>query len=244
MVEQDNLTIYAIMIPMQQKKWKPKKLLRLMRDAQERIVQSEEKQIVLHPDIAEFLNLEKEEIPDIFFFLSTKILGLQKTPFDSVVLLLGKDMFPELQMRYFAEMMQPFFSRMNHLTILYEADEEEQDRWQEAIEDYTDAFYYEYGLMAQIFGTKERDSQSGYKRYGRENTQRNGERTFFIDYGYAGAIPFRMMRDGDTYLDVAASGKKEMLLKRKCAEVSYLSPLKYLDTTVKSGYDKLVHLCK
>lgn len=244
MVEQDNLIIYAVMVPSQQKKGKPEKLLRLMRDAQERIVQSEEERIVLHPDIAEFLNLEKEEIPDIFFLLSTKILGLQKKPFDSVVLLLGKAMFPELQMRHFAEMMQSFFSRMNHLTILYEVDEEEQGRWQEAIEEYTEAFYYEYGLMAQFVGTKERDSQSRHKRYGRENTRHTGESTLFIDYGYAGDMPFRMMRAGDTYLDVAASGKKETLLKRKCAEVSYLSPLKYLDTTVKSGYDKLVHLCK
>lgn len=257
MVEQDNLKIYVVLVPMQQKRWhkqgknclkiepgtkgqllwNPEKLLRLMQDAQERIGQYEQEMkpddfiqehIVLQPDIAAILHWEKEEIPAINLFLSSKILSLRKQDFDSVVLLLRNDVFPELQMRYFAEMMQPFFSRINHLSILYDVDNEEQDRWQEAITEYTDAFYYEYGLMVQVLGRK----------------GKNGKRTLFLDYGYERELPLRMMRPGDVYLDVAASGEKETLLKRKCAEVSYLSPLKYLDTTVKSGYDKLVHLCK
>ena len=229
MVEQDNLTIYTILIPTKGKKWKPEKLLRLMQNTQETWQNDfAKRQIVLQQDIAAILHWEKEEIPDTFLLLSDKILGLQKKDFDSVVLLLGNVVFPEVQMRYFIEVMQPFFSRINHLSILYVTDEEEQERWQDVVEEYAEAFYFEYGLMTQILGAK----------------GKIGQRTLFLDYGYAGEIPLRMMRAGDIYLDVAAAGKKEMLLKRKCAEVSYLSPLKYLDTTVKSGYDKLVHLCK
>lgn len=253
-IEQDNLTIYAVVVPKKCKTWKKDKLLRLMVSAQERMIQSEQemqwetKYIVLQPELAMILQQEREELSEPFLFLANQMLHQvwqkQKKTFDSIVLLLGNEVFPEIQMRYFAQMLQPFFSQINYLQILYTAEEEEQGRWQEAIEEYTDTFYYEYGLMAQITEGKEIHSRHRYHENGRRNTGRNKSGTLFLDYGYTEELPFRMMQAGDTYLDVGACEKKETLLKRKCTEVFYLSPLKYLDTTVKSGYDKLVHLCK
>ena len=57
MVEQDNLTIYTILIPTKGKKWKPEKLLRLMQNTQETWQNDfAKRQIVLQQDIAAILH--------------------------------------------------------------------------------------------------------------------------------------------------------------------------------------------
>lgn len=268
-VEQDNLTIYTIMLPIEGKGELPKrgikrqqrKSLRLMQKIPEAIARTEaeglhdffsEREVILQPDVKKMLTCHTkrqvteeeteaaQEIPEIYWLLAEKALALEKRKyFDTIVLLLGNDMFPEQQMRHFVEFMQPFFSKINHLTIVYDAEEEGQER-SEVLTEYTDEFYYEYGLMTQIMQPMQIKADKAKQR---EKSGRQSER-IFLDYGYGEELPFRMLQPGDIYLDVAASGEKEKHLKRKCEEISYLSPLKYLDTTVKSGYDKLVNLCK
>lgn len=66
-------------------------------------------------------------------------------------------------------------------------------------------------------------------------------RTLYVDYGYQGKLPYAMMRAGGIYIDLLSLGEKEQRIKKKCSKISYLSPMKYLDTMVKSGYDRLVN---
>lgn len=277
-VEQDNLTIHTIILPVAGKgeppkrgiKRQQKKCLRLMKKIPEEIARMEaeglhgvfsEREVILQPEVKKVLACHTkrqgteaeteaaQEIPEIYWLLAEKALALEKRKyFDTVVLLLGNDMFPEQQMRHFTEFMQPFFSKINHLTILYDAEQERTGR-NEVLTEYTEEFYYEYGLMTQIMqpmqikADKVNQREKGRRAGTREKGGWQSER-IFLDYGYGGELPFWMLQPGDIYLDVAASGEKEKRLKRKCGEVSYLSPLKYLDTVVKSGYDKLVNLCR
>lgn len=253
-MEQDNLTIYAVMIPGKYQTWKKEKLLRIMSQTQKQILQyakADEKTvdtIILHPQIRRIFQIESEELTTEFLFLTNQILNWlwnrKNQTFESIVLLLGKEVFPEVQMRYFTQMMQPFFSKINRLLIVYEADPEEQQRWREAIGESTQDFYYEYGLMAQIAEKSGITKNTIYRGRDRQDDGQRNQPVLFLDYGVSERIPVRWVQSGDTYLDVNASEKKETFLTRKCAEVFYLSPLKYLDTAVKSGYDKLVHLCK
>ncbi|MCM1261455.1 MAG: hypothetical protein NC313_01940 [Butyrivibrio sp.] len=186
---------------------------------------------------------------------------------ETVVLLLGNSLFLEEQMQKFMEIMQPCLAQINYLTILYEPDEEdsgteaeqeqdirrhnqseqsihEQDRWQqdehgqnkqeEIISEYTEELYYEYGLAAMI----QRGSEV---RINRNNIAGGQGSVLFLDFGYSGDIPLRALKTGDIYMDIFSSAEKETLLKRKYMEIYYISPRKYLDTLVKSGYDKLVN---
>ncbi|MDD6812580.1 MAG: hypothetical protein PUD93_12130 [Lachnospiraceae bacterium] len=269
-VEQDNLTIYTIILPIEGKgelpkrgiKRQQKKCLRMMQKIPEEIARTEakglhdffsEREVILQPEAKKMLTCHTkrqgteaeteaaQEIPEIYWLLAEKALALEKRKyFDTVVLLLGNDMFPEQQMRHFTEFMQPFFSKINHLTILDGAEDEGEgmESRNEVLTEYTDEFYYEYGLMTQIMQPLQikADKVKQRKKSGRQSER------IFLDYGYMGELPLRMMLEGDVYLDITASKEKEKLITRKCAGVSYRSPLKYLDTTVKSGYDKLVNL--
>ncbi len=161
--------------------------------------------------------------------------------YENVVLLLGNSMFPEQQMQRFEQMMQPFFIYLNHLTIFFSAAEEDKERFEEAIAEYTEEFYYEYGLVSQLVYSPVQKMERRKKEL---FLQKRPEGTLFLDYGYQGEFLWKLMKEKDIYLDMTSSEKKENLIKRKYTEVFCLSPLKYLDTVVKSGYDKLVNLYK
>ena len=239
-LEKDGITVIVIVIPTLKKGWKKEKLLRLMQEAAaEYPVYSEYTQTLIQPQI-EQMGIRKENdlsaLP-MFLFLTEKILSgaLDKRPLrsypESVVLLLGNVLFPEEQMQYFMDMMKPYFTRINHLTILYE---NEDDRWEDAISEYTEEIYYEYGLVTQV----RRGSDSPIKKH----SVRIGQSTaLFLDYGYPDLLHLRALKAGDIYLDVFQTEEKEAIFRRKYMEISYLSPRKYLDTMVKSGYDKLVN---
>ena len=239
-LEKDEITVVAIMIPTLKRGWKKEKLLRMMQEAAaEYPIYSEHVQTLIQPQI-EQMGIQRENdlsaLP-IFLLLAEKILfgALNKRPLrsypESVVLLLGNILFPEEQMQYFMDMMKPYFSRINHLTILYE---NEDDRWEDVISEYTEEIYYEYGLVTQV----RRGSDSPVKKH----SVRIGQSTvLFLDYGYPDLLHLRALKAGDIYLDVFSAEEKEAIFRRKYMEISYLSPRKYLDTMVKSGYDKLVN---
>ncbi|MCM1387445.1 MAG: hypothetical protein NC231_08965 [Bacillus sp. (in: Bacteria)] len=239
-LEEDGVTLVIIMIPDLKRGWKKEKLLRLMEEtAKEYPAYFETAHVLIQPGIRQ-MYMQADNVlpmPPVFFFLAGKILEkallsrfLREYP-ESVVLLLGNALFVEEQMQKFMDMMMPYFPRMNHLTILYEKDDE---RWEEAVSEYTEEIYYEYGLVAQI--------RCGSDLPLKRHSVRIGQSTaLFLDYGYPDLEPFRALKAGDIYLDVCSSEKKEALFRRKYMEISYLSPRKYLDTMVKSGYDKLVN---
>ncbi len=239
-LEKDEITVIVIMIPMLKKGWKKEKLLRLMQEAAaEYPIYSEYAQILIQPQIEQMGIQSGNELSamPIFLVLTEKILfqTLNKRPVrsypESLVLLLGNILFPEEQMRYFMDMMKPYFPRINHLTILYENDD---DRWEDAISEYTEEIYYEYGLVTQV----RRGSDAPVKKH----SVRIGQSTvLFLDYGYPDLSHLRALKAGDIYLDVFQTEEKEAIFRRKYMEISYLSPRKYLDTVVKSGYDKLVN---
>ena len=239
--EDEENTIITVLVPMKQKEWKKEKLLRLMQSSVTRQpLYLGDAEVVIHPQIQQALE-QTEQFPRIFWSISEKLLtqklhtqkphtgyGTKKrlpaysgSVAESVVLLLSDSIFPEEQIQRFSEMMQPYFPGINHLTILCEL----EDRWKEILEDYADELYYEYGLVCQI-------QQGGNIKLKKQ--------PLFLDFGYGDLLPLRTLQEGGIYLDVDSSEKKEMLIRQKCTGISYLSPRKYLDTVVKSGYDKLV----
>lgn len=193
--------------------------------------------------------------------INDSIYGNRRQAPESIVLLLGNSFFPEEQIQKFIEMVQPCFPYVNQLTIVYESDYEMGDksddvssdnasdnevnieavkgwnRLEEAIDELLEMLYYEYGLVGQIW------DKDGLKP--QPPGIRNGQcPILFLDYGYQGNLPYSMMRNGGIYIDALSSYEKERRIIKKCSKISYLSPLKYLDTIVKSGYDKLVNQAK
>ncbi len=110
----------------------------------------------------------------------------------------------------------------------------EQARLEEAIQEYTEELYYEYGLVTWV-------QQYGKAYVKRQNVRIGQNPALFLDYGISAKIPFHAMQSGDLYLDILSSETKEALFRRKYMDISYFSPRKYLDTIVKSGYDRLVN---
>ena len=247
-LEEDDVSIITIMIPTLEKGWKRDKLLRVMQEGIEARREYRgyigNDRTVINSELQQILSYEDNfspvywELTDKLF--TEKFIARKRMP-ESVALLLGNAIFPEEQLERFTETMQPCFPYINRLTVVLElADEsgyvanENRDRIETAIDDLLEMLYYEYGLVGRIW------KADGYKPQPPEI--RNGQcPILFLDYGYEGKLPYSMMKNGGTYIDVLSSGEKERRINKKCSKISYMSPLKYLDTMVKSGYDKLVN---
>ncbi|MDE7339912.1 MAG: hypothetical protein K2N80_05025 [Lachnospiraceae bacterium] len=293
-VEKNEMTVAAIMIPAVQKGWKSEKLLRLMWEtAEKHPLYSGNIRILIQPDVQFLLTEQKHDVSEtskrlpqsvqsdtflsIGFPMSEKILREQfplqnrRCGPESVVLLLGELFFPEEQIRHFGEMIQPYLPRVNALTVIYGAEDsadqktetelfhaaemqsgtgaemvsdsfQESGRLGEVIQEYTEELYYEYGLVSQILCGRDIPAnriQCGRNGLVKRNSLSGGQSpVLFLDYGYPDLKPLRMLKEGDIYLDVASSEEKEALFRRKYRGIFYQSPRKYLDTMVKSGYDK------
>lgn len=250
----EGLRIITVLIPDLKKGWKKEKLLKCMHAAiAQKAEYSEGAEVILHPEV-QLMAGQTESFYSVFRSLAGQLIEdrhiLKRTPIrrgesymQTVVLIIGDSLFPEEQMQKFSELMQAYLHCVNHLAILHAANDnntedkdfgQEWSRWEEAVTEYTQELYYEYGLVAQIQEIKE-------FAVSRNKGTDGAKAALFIDFGYSGNIPLRMFKAGDIYLDVFSSQEKESLFKRKCKEISYISPRKYLDTVVKSGYDKLVN---
>lgn len=96
-VEKEEMTIVAVMIPAVQKGWKNEKLLRLMRESMEaHPLYSGSARILIQPDVRLLLTEQSDTFLSICFPLTEKILREQfplsgrKAGPESVVLLLGE----------------------------------------------------------------------------------------------------------------------------------------------------------
>lgn len=247
----DELTIEAVLIPAIDKGYSRKKLLDIMRAGVKEYPEVTE--TLLHPKLSEFF-MRPEDCPEIFWKLADKLLeknsnigkqilanGLtsenmgmdEHRAVDSVVFLTGGLIFPTEQLQRFTDMLQPYFPKINHLNVIYEKDEETgeaDERLKAAIDECMEELYYEYGLVGEVCGSK--------KEMGFLNRRFPA---LYIDYGYKGPLPYGLMKAGGVYIDIPSSTEKECSIVRKCPKISYISPRKYLDTIVKSGYDRLVN---
>lgn len=143
----------------------------------------------------------------------------------TAAVLLGKASDALWQMEMTGRLLAPYLPRINSLTFCYE--EAGIDLWEEAgLEEYS----YEYGLTPCLVP------------YGTGTGKMPGPKSFhgglILDYGaFAGGWQFQG-EGGSVYVDLEGSPSKERKCLAKEGRIRYVSPLKYLDTAVKSEYDR------
>lgn len=147
-----------------------------------------------------------------------------------VTVLLGRPEDTGWQMEMTRRLLTPYLPRINGLLFYYE-EVEGTDIWEETADE-LEAYGYEYGLIP---GLRPYVTEEGGLRCGRERCG-----GVILDYAETPRYP-RVEREGQTvYADMASDQEKERSYIGKTGRILYVSPLKYLDTIVKSGYDKKI----
>lgn len=141
--------------------------------------------------------------------------------------LLGSPDDTDLQMEMTRELLAPYLSRINSLLFYYE-EVEGTDIWEET-GSYLEEYGYEYGLVPEM-----RPYLKGDKGLCCGKDRCGG---VILDFAGTSRYP-RMAREKVIYVDLTSDREKERNCIRKNGEVFYASPLKYLDTIVKTGYDR------
>lgn len=145
--------------------------------------------------------------------------------------LLGKSSDTLWQMDMTEHILAPYLPRINRLTFYYE-EAEGVDLWEEAA-GYLESYSYEYGLTPGLV-----PYHGSGDRMVVERASGDGSGGLILDYGAPVDIRWFQGRGRAVYVDLQSSRAKE----RKClaadGRLSYVSPLKYLDTVVKSEYDR------
>ena len=144
-----------------------------------------------------------------------------------VAVLLGEPVDTDWQMKMTGELLSPYLPRINRLLIFYE-EVAETDIWME-LGNHLDEYYYEYGLVPQLEPYRD-DLRCGKAKC----------KGMILDYCAQFRYPKILPEDAAVYIDTVSVGEKEELLRRKTPQIPYVSPLKYLDTMVKSSYDVLL----
>lgn len=152
------------------------------------------------------------------------------------VVLLGAPADTDGQMQMTRELLQPYLPKINRLLIFYE-EIAETDIWME-LGSHLDEYYYEYGLVPQLepyvtsYGGKVDLCEGAVLKCGKPRCG-----GMILDYSGRFRYPKILPGSKAVYIDTMSETEKERLLRRKTPWISYISPLKYLDTIVKSGYD-------
>ena len=152
-----------------------------------------------------------------------------------VSVLLGEPADTDRQMEMTRELLHPYLSRINRLLIFYE-EMAETDIWME-LGSHLDEYYFEYGLVPQLEPYSRRGGAQESEDTGNLRCGRHTCRGLVLDYCAQFRYPKILPECDVVYIDVASEGSKERLLRRKTPRIPYVSPLKYLDTMVKNGYD-------
>lgn len=187
----------------------------------------------LHPQVAELLTEEyiRRFIPrsDTVQTMMKRLVGHYADDvirqYGEVVVLLGEPADTDWQMEMTRELLLPYLPRINRLLIFYE-EVAEADIWME-LGSHLDEYYYEYGLVPQL------EPYTEALKCGKAKC-----RGMILDYCGQFRYPKIMPESIAVYIDTVSAGEKEELLKRKTPQIPYVSPLKCLDTMVKSSYDK------
>lgn len=148
-----------------------------------------------------------------------------------VNVLLGRPEDTDWQMEMTRRLLAPYLPRINSLSFHYE-EVEGTDIWEEAADE-LEAYGYEYGLVPCM--KPYLASEEGF-RCGRERCG-----GVILDFADTPRHP-RVEREEQTvYADLTSHPEKEQSCAGKYGRILYVSPLKYLDTIVKSGYDKKMY---
>ena len=233
--------------------WKPQILSELMETVVCRVEGMSD--TWLHPQIGAMLTEEhtrrwiprRDTVQAVTRRLIEQYAGSMIRQRGEVTVLLGEPANTDWQMQMTRELLLPYLSRINRLLIFYE-EVAETDIWME-LGSHLDEYYYEYGLVPQLEpyiqnhagaqGAPQTETARQYSemtdvlRCGKPKC--NG---MILDYCTQFRYPKIMPESTAVYIDTVSAGVKEELLKRKTPQIPYVSPLKYLDTMVKSSYDK------
>lgn len=144
-----------------------------------------------------------------------------------VTVLLGSPEDTDRQMEMTLGLLTPYLPRINSLLFYYE-EVEGVDIWEETGY-YLEEYGYGYGLVPAMrpYLAGEEGIRCGKERCG----------GVILDLAGGWRDP-RMEREGTVYVDLFSNREKERNCIRKRGEILYTSPLKYLDTIVKTGYDR------
>lgn len=148
-----------------------------------------------------------------------------------VTVLLGRPEDTDWQMGMTGRLLAPYLQRINSLTFHYE-EVEGTDIWEEAADE-LEMYGYEYGLVPEMrpYLASGEGLCCGRERCG----------GVILDYADTPRHP-RVEREGQTvYADLTSNPQKELNCARKNGRILYSSPLKYLDTVVKSEYYKKMY---
>lgn len=241
--------------------WKPQILSEVMERVPRRVEGMTD--TWLHPQVAALLTEEferrfaarRETVQMVAAQLvrqyATRVIGTC----GEVVVLLGGPADTDLQMEMTRELLLPYLSKINRLLIFYE-EVAETDIWME-LGSHLDEYYYEYGLVPQLepyvvsyaAGATEaveeqRESRAQNEAGGQPREQHSVLRCgkprcggMILDYSRQFRYPKILPESKVVYIDLMSEAEKERQLRRKTPWIPYISPLKYLDTIVKSGYD-------
>lgn len=242
--------------------WKPQ----ILSEAMERVPRRVEgmTDTWIHPQIATLLTEEyegrfamrRETVQMVTAQLVRQYAARVIGTCGEVVVLLGEPADTDLQMEMTRELLQPYLPKINRLLIFYE-EIAETDIWME-LGSHLDEYYYEYGLVPQLepyivsYGAGATDTGAEQRQVGGTQSEAVGQPQeqhstlkcgkprcggMILDYSRQFRYPKIMPESRAVYIDVVSKAEKERLLGRKNPWIPYISPLKYLDTIVKSGYD-------
>lgn len=149
----------------------------------------------------------------------------------SVTVLLGSPDDTDWQMGMAMRLLSPYLSRINILLFYYE-EVEGTDIWEETAV-YLEEYGYEYGLVPSMrpYLTGEEGLRCGKDRCS----------GVILDFASSARYPRTEREEQTVYVDLASDREKERSCIRKNGQVLYVSPFKYLDTVVKSSYDRKMY---
>lgn len=146
----------------------------------------------------------------------------------SVTVLLGSPDDTERQMETVWQLLSPYLPRINSLLFYYE-EVEGTDIWEETAV-WLEEYGYEYGLAPAMRSyLKEAEGL----RCGRDRCG-----GVILDFAPQARYPRTEREERVIYVDLASVQEKERSCIRKNGQILYVSPFKYLDTVVKSSYDR------
>ncbi len=142
--------------------------------------------------------------------------------------LLGSPDDRDWQMEMTFRLLSPYLPRINSLLFYYE-EAAGRDIWEETAV-YLEEYGYEYGLAPAMRPYLERKEglRCGKDRCG----------GVILDFTAAARYPKTEREEQVIYVDLASDQEKERYYTGREGRILYVSPLKYLDTIVKSSYDK------